>query len=227
VDLWVLGSVRVVSELAILVPVLGRPHRVKPFLDAVEGSIPAARVLFLADPHDRPEHEAIERELGREGLRVELDLAGGNYAGKINRGVAVATEPLLFAAADDLEPQPGWFGAAKAAMTGAVGVVGVNDLIERQRDHATHFLLSRAYAERPSIDGTPGPFFEGYFHWQCDDELIATAKQRGAYAYAPDAHVLHLHPMAGRAPDDATYQRGRARQRQDRKLFMQRSALWA
>jgi hypothetical protein len=196
-------------------------------LDAVEASTPGARVLFLADPHDRPEHEAIERELGREGLRVEVDLGGGNYAAKVNSGVALTTEPFIFAAADDLEPQVGWFEAAKAAMTGDIGVVGVNDLIERERDHATHFLISRVYAERPAIDGSPGPFFEGYSHWWTDDELIATAKHRGAYAYVPKAEVLHLHPMAGNAPDDATYQRGRARRREDRKLFIERSALWA
>lgn len=215
------------SELAILVPVLGRPHRVKPLLDAVEDSTPGARVLFLTDPHDRPEHEAIERELGREGLRVEVDLGGGNYAAKINRGGALTDEPFLLAAADDLEPQAGWLEAAKAAMVDGVGVVGINDLIERERDHATHFLISRAYAELPAIDGTPGPFFEGYSHWNCDDELIATAKHRDAYAYAAEARVRHLHPMSGLAPDDATYQRGRARRRQDRQLFLERSPMWA
>lgn len=215
------------SDLAILVPVLGRPHRVKPLLDAVEATTPGSRVLFLTDPHDRPEHEAIERELGRESLQVEVDLGGGNYAAKVNRGVALTTESLLFTGADDLEPQDGWFEVAAAAMSDGVCVVGVNDLIDRDRDHATHFLLHRAYAELPLIDGTPGPFFEGYSHWNCDDELIATAKHRGVYVYAADAHVRHLHPMSGLASDDATYQRGRRHRRQDRRLFIERSALWA
>jgi hypothetical protein len=215
-----------VNDLAILIPVLARPHRVAPVLDAIETSTPGARVLFLSDAHDRPEHEAIERELGREGLQVEVDLGGGSYAAKINAGVGLTTEPYVFAGADDLEPQPGWFEAAKAPMVDGIGVVGVNDLIERRREHATHFLISRAYAQQSAIDGSSGPFFEGYHHWYCDDELLATAKHRGAYAYAPEAKVLHLHPMAGNAPDDATYQRGRARRREDRKLFTQRSALW-
>ncbi len=215
------------SELAVLVPVLARPHRVAPLLDAVEASTPGERVLFLADGHDRPELEAIERELGREGLRVEVDTVGGNYAAKINRGVELTDEPFVFTAADDLEPLAGWLEAAKAAFADGVEVVGVNDLIKRERDHATHFLLTRAYAEQPAIDGSRGPFFEGYSHWWTDDELIATARHRSAYAYAPEAEVLHLHPMAGNAPDDATYQRGRARRREDYKLFIGRSALWA
>lgn len=216
------------SELAILVPVLARPHRVKPLLDAVEATTPGVRVLFLADPHDRPELEALERELGREELRVEVDVGGGSYAQKINRGVELTDEPFVFTAADDLEPLSGWFEAAQVAFRfyGA-GVVGVNDLIERKRDHATHFLLTRPYAEQPAIDGSRGPFFEGYSHWWVDDELIATAEARGAYAYAPNAKVLHLHPMAKRAEDDATYRKGRERARQDRRLFQQRSALWA
>lgn len=214
-------------NVAFLVPVLARPHRVAPLLDAIEATTPGARVLFLADDYDRPEHEAIERELGREGVRVELDTRGGNYATKINSGVELTDEPLIFTAADDLDPQAGWFEAAQAALVHGAQVVGVNDLIERSRHHATHFLLTRAYAEQPAIDGTRGPFFEGYSHWYCDDELLATARKRGVYAYAPDAEVLHLHPMAGRAEDDATYEKGRQRARRDRRLFAERTRLWA
>lgn len=214
------------SELAILVPVLGRPHRVAPLLAAIHATTPQTHVLFLTDPQDCPEHEAIERELRWNPL-IEIDSGGGNYAEKINRGIELTDEAFIFTAADDLEPLSGWFEAAKATLADGVGVVGVNDLIERERDHATHFLLSRAYAEQPAIDGSRGPFFEGYSHWWTDDELIATAKHRGVYAYAADAHVRHLHPMSGLSPDDATYQRGRARRWEDRKLFMERSALWA
>lgn len=215
------------DQLVILVPVLGRPHRVQPFLAAVEESTPDAHIVFLADPHDHDELRRIHRFRGRASLHLTVDSEGGNYAMKINRGVRKSTEPFIFTAADDLEPKDGWFEAAVKHLTDEVGAVGVNDLIERKRVHATHFLLSRAYAERPAADGTPGPFFEGYHHWQCDDELIATAKHRDAFTYAPEAHVLHLHPMAGRAEDDATYRRGRANRREDRLLFQSRSHLWA
>ncbi len=213
-------------NLAILVPVLARPHRVAPLLDAIEATTPGVRVLFLADDYDRPEHEAIGRELSRTGVRVELDTSGGNYAAKINSGIGLTDEPYIFTAADDLEPQAGWLEAAMAAMVHGAQVVGVNDLIERSRNHATHFLIAREYAEQPAIDGSRGPFFEGYHHWYCDDELLATARKRGVYAYAPDAEVLHLHPMSGRAEDDATYAKGRERMRADRRLFTERGQLW-
>jgi glycosyltransferase involved in cell wall biosynthesis len=200
-------------ELAILVPVLGRPHRVRPLLNSIaEATAADHRVLFLTDPKDALEHE--------------LWAVGGNYASKINAGVRVTDEPFVFLAADDLNFHPGWFENAKALLDGPVGVVGVNDLIDRNRDHATHFLMARWYAQLPTIDQEPGPVQEAYTHWFCDDELIATARNRGAYAYAEDSHVEHLHPMVGKADDDDTYRQGRQGWRLDRRLFNERQALW-
>src|ERR1051325_8121567 len=125
------------EELAILVPVLGRPHRVAPFLEAVEATTPGRpQVLFLADGGDDAELEAIDQaEDEHPGLLILLNMEGGNYAEKINRGVHVTSSALFFAGADDLEPQPGWLEAAKTAMSDGSEVIGVNDLIGRKRDH--------------------------------------------------------------------------------------------
>lgn len=217
------------SDLAILVPVLGRPHRVGPFLDAVEATTPGAAVLFLCDTDDAAEIAAIEEQqrLGRAPW-VRYDMRGGNYAHKINLGVGLTTRPLIFTAADDLEPQRGWFDFACNALE-EFDVVGVNDLIPRRRrraEHATHFLMTRAYAERPAIDGSPGPLFAGYGHEKVDDELIATARHRGAYVYCAEAHVKHLHPDIGTAEWDDTYEKGRATRVADRELFYEREHLW-
>lgn len=216
------------ADLAILVPVLGRPHRVKPLLDSIEATTPGARVLFLADPDDEAEIEAIERESIRGNLCVKLDTQGGNYATKINRGVGLTSEPYLFTGADDLLPEPGWFTAAAACLRDGVEVVGVNDLIKRRavrRQHATHFLVCREYVRHGTIDG-PGLFHEGYDHSWVDNEFIATAQARDAYAYCADAHVRHEHPMNDTAPDDETYRKGRERFHEDRRLFEGRSRLW-
>lgn len=216
------------ADLVILVPVLGRPQRVKPFLDSVEATTPGAAVLFLVDSGDDAEWEAIEEQEDlHPAVHVLLNPEGGNYAEKINRGVQVTQAPWIFTAADDLEPELGWYQAARAM---AAEVVGVNDLIPRRRrraEHATHFLMSRRYAELPAIDGSEGPLFTGYGHEKVDDELIATARQRGAYVYAPDAHVKHLHPDVGTAEWDDTYEKGRATRVADRGLFYEREHLWA
>lgn len=177
-------------------------------------------VLFIVDPDDEAEKQAIY-EAG--GSLIELD---GTYAEKINAGVRSTEAELLFLGADDLDFHVGWLEAARKLMVDGIGVVGVNDLIPRTRDHATHFLMARWYAEQPTIDDGEGPLHTGYSHWRIDDELIATAKKRRVYAYAEDSYVEHLHPFANKAPDDATYEKGRARMRIDNKLFARRQALW-
>lgn len=209
------------SALAILIPVLDRPHRVEPVLANIRETTPDARVLFLADKDDLPEHAAI-LAAGADVLIVD-----GTYAHKINVGCRATKEPLVFTGADDLTFTAGWFEAAAAAVTGGVQVVGVNDDLKRRRErHATHFLLAREYAAEPCIDGSQGPMFEGYDHSFIDDELIATATSRGVYAYEGSAVVAHQHWMNGRAPDDEVYRKGRARFRIDRRLFIRRSRLW-
>lgn len=202
-------------------PVLGRPHRVRPLLDSIGNntSVPC-RVLFLVSPSDAIEVQAIQQE------NAELWAAKGGYAAKIREGVAVTDEPFLFFAADDLEFRPQWYERAKALIDRGAEVVGVNDLIRRKRRHATHFLVTREYAERTTIDGEPGPMSDAYFHWFVDDEFIATAEHRGVYAYAEDSIVRHLHPMAGTAPDDDVYRKGRENARGDSRTFHQREKLW-
>lgn len=212
-------------SLAILTPVLGRPHRVRPFVDAVIASTPQAHVVFIADPDDTAELDAINEV--RESVEVKITVLTSThgYAGKIRLAVLSTDEDLLFFAADDLEPCPGWFEAASQHI-GEFDVVGINDLLPRRREHATHFLCTREYALQPCIDGSPGPLYSGYDHSFCDDEFIATAKLRGAYTYEPEAKTLHLHPQGRTAPDDATYQAGRRRYAQDQRMFRARVAQW-
>lgn len=212
-------------SLAILVPVLNRPHRVKPLLDSIYETASDARVLFVVDDGDDDQVRAINRD-GRADPPLMVHGVTRNYAVKINAALKLSHEPFLFLAADDLRFCEGWFEEACAHLTDGIGVVGVNDLLPRQRDHQTHFLISREYAQRGTIDEPDKLLHEGYSHWCVDDEFIATARSRNAYAYAPHAIVEHLHPQGGKAPDDATYQRGRAQARQDRRHFARRKHLW-
>jgi hypothetical protein len=208
--------------VAILVPVLGRPHRVAPLMQAFRRTTPHPyRLLFIADPDDQPELDAIRR------ARADYIVRAGSYARKINEAVRTTSEPLLFLAADDLAPQPDWLESATRRLRGPVRVVGVNDLItRRRREHATHFLMTRDYATQPTLDGSRGPLAEAYRHSFVDDELIATAITRGAYAYAPDSHVRHEHPMVDPDLDDDTYRLGRAHYLADRLTFRTRRRLW-
>lgn len=211
-------------DLAILVPVLSRPWAVAPLVASIIGSAPGARIIFIADPDDEDEHEAVRRARHGDAV-IELLLRPGSYAAKINAAICRTEETLLFLGADDLRFRPGWREAAERRLHPAQ-VVGVNDLLRRRRVHTTHFLITRAYAARGTIDGQPGPLSEAYEHNFVDDELIATAKCRGVYAYAEDAHVEHLHPMNGRAEIDSTYRRGFEAMQRDRRVFQARRPMW-
>ena len=117
------------TELAVLVPVLGRPDRVKPTLDSIRETTPDALIVFIPDPDDAEENEAIDRHRDDDVLVLPL---AGNYATKINAGYEATTEPLLFTAADDLKFWPEWFNRARVLpRPRSIEVVGTQDLPSR------------------------------------------------------------------------------------------------
>jgi len=214
-----------VTGLVILVPMLGRPHHVGPLLESIRKTC-QARVVFLLTPGDGEVRAAIGDE---QALSVEYQPTG-DYARKINTGIAATTEDHIFTGASDLKFHPAWYEEACAKLTPGVGVVGTNDLGNRRTAigrHATHMLVTREYVERFGTIDEPGKFYhEGYEHEWVDDEAVETAKARGAYAHAPDSHVEHLHPMWGKNDWDETYAAMSIRYRTGLKLFGARRRLW-
>lgn len=211
------------NELSILVPVLNRPHRVRPVIESAAEATPGAQVLFIADPDDDLELEALEKE------GAEFIAPGGTYAEKINRGVRETDSPLILSGADDIEFRAGWFEKAKACLSDDIHVVGITDRVtsrNRRGFHAPHFLMRREYALIPTITGGRGPFHEGYGHSFVDDEFIATCQQRGVLKISTRARVNHRHYFNGTAKMDDTYRKGRATYEQDMELFKRRRLLW-
>ncbi|MCK9921605.1 hypothetical protein MXD61_06830 [Frankia sp. AgPm24] len=215
------------AELTILVPMLGRPHRVAPLLASIQATVPAAEVLWLLTPGDH----AVVAEVDRAGGRaLSVGFARGDYARKINLGYRVTDRPLLFLAACDLQFHPGWYQAALDQFADGIGVVGTNDMGNPRvvaGEHATHSLVTRAYADQgATADGAGEILHEGYWHEYCDDELVQVARHRGVWAFAANSHVEHLHPDYGKAPSDHMYRRRRPRMRQGAPLFAARRSLW-
>lgn len=214
------------ADLVVLIPVLARPQNVRPVWESVTATVPNARVLFLCDPGDTAEQDQIAT------VGAEMLSPGGSYAHKINAGYAATSERLIFTAADDLRFHPDWFERALRWAKPETGVIGTNDLCNGRvmcGEHSTHSLVFRDYIERESgVVDEPGHIYcEKYPHEWTDDEMIQTAMARGRYVHAFDALVEHLHPLVGKSPDDATYQKGRIHSRQSRRLFHQRKRLWA
>lgn len=214
-------------DLVVIVPMLGRAHRVAPLLESIHATC-SARVLFACTEGDEAVIAAIDAA-GEERITLP-PRARGDYATKINTGYRRSTEPLIFLGADDLRFHPGWFEAATARLHGRVGVVGTNDLGSPRvlrGEHATHCLVTRDYADRyGTVDGPGQILFEGYWHEFCDDELVGTAKRRRAWAFAGDSHVEHLHPHWGKAPTDDLYEAQRRRMDDSRALYHRRRRRW-
>jgi glycosyltransferase involved in cell wall biosynthesis len=215
------------TELAVLVPVLLRTHRIQPFLSSLRANTPPVfRVVFIPDPDDEPMIAAVEKAGASD---VDVLPVKANYARKINAGVEATDEPLLFFGADDLKFHPEWLERAKERMTEDIGVVSTNDLCNPRTmrgENATHPLVARWYAESPTIDGSPGPLYGRYPHEYVDREFSEVARSRGAFAYAVDSVVEHLHPLVGKAPEDDIYAGIRMRMRVGRRIYAKRRPMW-
>lgn len=214
-------------DLVVIVPMLGRPHRVAPLLTSLIETVPNARTLFMLSDGDTEVIRAVTA-IGGQLIRVPYRPVG-DYARKINLGVRASDQPLIFSAADDLKFHAGWFEAAIVQLKPGIGVVGTNDLGSPRvmnGEHSTHFLFTREYANMGTLDNPGTPMCELYPHEFVDDEFVGTARKRNAWAMALDSHVEHLHPNWGKAPMDASYASQASRMRRGRGLYTQRRRMW-
>lgn len=217
------------TDTVVLVPILRRPHRVPIVAESLWDTCDA-RLLFACTPTDRETMAAVDALGDRTGY-VCVGWRVGDYARKINYGIRATTEPLIFMGADDLAFQPGWLSAAKAQMGPGIGVVGTVDLCNARTGpeigHSTHSLIARWYVDQlGTVDGPGAALYEGYPHEYIDDELVGTARYRGAYAHAADSYVRHDHPDCGRAPVDEFYSGQRRRMIVGRAVYHRRRRRW-
>ena len=135
--------------IAVLVPVLGRPHRVRSLVDSFEASTSSAdaRLYFVAQHSDHTELEAI-RAADQKPILVGDDQQ--SWARKVNLGYAVTSEPWVLLGADDLAFRPGWVDVIRSLLRSHAGIIGTCDLGNAatiQGTHSTHPLVRRAYAD--------------------------------------------------------------------------------
>lgn len=216
------------AEILIAVPVLGRPASAAPLAESIRANtVTSHRLMFLCIDSDVDEIAAC-RNLGASV--VEVPPRAGSWARKLNFAYAASAEPFILLAADDLRFHSGWDMAALELASEGYGVVGTNDLGNRSvmaGQHSTHPLVSRHYIDCcGTVDECGKILHEGYTHSWADVELVETAKRRGAFAFARDAVVEHLHPLWGKAVDDATYRLGQKEYRADTRLYHERRPLW-
>jgi glycosyltransferase involved in cell wall biosynthesis len=221
------------AELSILVPVLARPSRVQPLLDAFHAVTKCDyEVVFLVSTDDRDELRALAGVID-DNVRVirVLPQKIGDYGVKINTGYRATTSPWMFLAADDVKPHRNWWENSEEFRTAGFGVIGTQDMGNRRVRrgyHSTHTLVSRRYADEcGTIDSGPGQVLhEGYPHAYVDDEFVKTARFRNEWAFSHGSLVEHLHPDWAKAEPDATYAKSKNSMVQGKIVYMSRCHMW-
>lgn len=221
------------TAISVIVPVLGRPQNAGPVADSFHANQTIdGTLIFVCTPGDTAEIAACWET---DAVVIEHDepVGPGDYAKKIQAGYRYSDDEYLLLGADDLRFHKGWDVAVlEIAAEFDVGVVGTNDNANptvKAGLHSTHPVVRRCYIDTYGGSvGEPGQVYhEGYDHQFVDNELVQTAISRGCYAHCHDAVVEHLHPIYSRdVKRDATYAKGQARGREDRRLFEARSRAW-
>jgi len=220
------------QAVAVLVPTLGRPHRVRPLLDNLNSVTSGDfAVYFVVEREDSQTVEAVRR--AQAGLI--FNTGSPTYASCVNTAYRETVEPYLFLAADDVVFVDGWLEEALAGMQDpGIGVVGTEDPRAPVPDHSAHSLVRRRYIQEQSgcVDLRDTVLYP-YKHGFTDHELVGVAKARRAYVYRAGSHVEHHHPgwdslgrVRGGQALDATYRKGNRHHRLDTITFIERSRAW-
>lgn len=229
------------TDLAVLVPVLSRPGNVAPLVKSFVANCPAdAELHFLVNHDDAEELAELETSIPVERVYIQIlegvDVNPTTWPMKINIGVQTAEADWYLCAADDVAFTPGWWEATKELRENPqIGVIGTNDSATNSGnprvaagEHTCHPLLRASYVrDRGTVDEPGKAVHDGYHHWFVDDELVYTAKSRGAWAFCRKAVVEHLHPYwyPGEIPSDPTYVLGEANAAADAELWKKRAPL--
>lgn len=219
------------AKLAILIPVLRRPQNILPLVESVEKNTSDFKLVFIASPGD--EEEICELSCHNQSY-ITLDKNyenNGDYAKKINQGFNSIEAEWYFLGADDIRFLPGWFEQAMETQRATDAcVIGTNDMgnpIVMRGQHATHSLVLRDYVlECGTIDQPGKVLHEGYRHNFVDSEFVETARWRGAWAFATNSKVEHLHPDWHKGKKDPVYDLGKSGFAIDQRYFEQRKRLW-
>jgi glycosyltransferase involved in cell wall biosynthesis len=217
------------AEISIIVPVRERAHNVAPLIESLQASTDRAELVFVADADDTAQLWALERHNADVILNWDRDRK--TFPVKANLGYRLTDSPWIMLCGDDVHFHPGWVEASIDLYPDA-GLISTNDLGNsrvRRGEHAVHPIFRRTWVETngASWDGADTLCHEGYGHCFVDDEWSTVAKQAGAFVYAPDAIVEHLHPVWGKAKQDRIYRIAQQQMDIDRIRFQRRRRAYA
>jgi glycosyltransferase involved in cell wall biosynthesis len=211
--------------IAVIIPTLGRPHKVAGIVKNLQDTASSATPYFVIEAHDTDTAEAIQQA----GAQQIINSRSASYAGAVNTALLETTEPFLFVSADDFYYHKGWLEPL-LEQSKSFGLCASNDLHNRDVQNgtlATCYLITREYAQTACIDEPGLMLHEGYTHNFVDAEVSETAISRGQFVYCPDSRVEHLHYLWGLSTKDETYAKTVLHHAQDEALFNNRRTLWS
>jgi glycosyltransferase involved in cell wall biosynthesis len=211
--------------IAVIIPTLGRPHKVAEIVKNLQETAPSATPYFVIESHDLETAEAIQQANAQKIVNTR----SGSYAGAVNTALLETTEPYLFVSADDFYYHEGWLEPL-LEQAKSFGLCASNDLHNQDVQNgtlATCFLVTREYAQTACIDEPGVILHEGYTHNFVDAEISETAISRGQFVYCPESRVEHLHYLWGLSVKDETYTKSLLYHAQDQTLFNNRKTLWS
>jgi glycosyltransferase involved in cell wall biosynthesis len=212
------------SMIAVVIPTLGRPHKVAEIVKNLEATAPTATAYFVIEEHDTATADAIDQT---NAVKI-VNKRSPSYAGAVNTALAETSEPYLFVSADDFYYHDGWLEPL-LEQAKQFGMVASNDLHNKDvqaGNLATCYLITRDYALTACIDEPGVMLHEGYTHNFVDLEVTQTAISRGQFVYCPESKVEHMHYLWGLAEKDETYAKSLTHHAQDQGLFEARRTLW-
>lgn len=153
---------------------------------------------FALDEDDAESQEKLRR------FRCVIASEGGYSVGAWNAAAQVASGDVLIQIADDFEPPLGWDKSILDALGGdlfAPKVLRVSDGL-REDGLITMAIVTRRWYEQHSL------FDEAFRNVYSDNDLTERAQKAGAIIDAKHLVFQHHHPIGGKVPMDATYERG-------------------
>lgn len=208
------------SELTILVPTRGRPHNISPILEAwreTEAFSDGACLYFLLDSDDPAAEDYVQalKAVGSARTNTFLPMVRQvrhsiaeqwrPMVPKLNGMAAMLAKmgdtPLGFAGDDHLPRTVGWVRRYVEALRETPAIVSCPDGI-RGDNLPTQWAMS-AEIVRALGRMVPAPVE----HLYCDNSVRDLAATVGCYRYLPDVLIEHVHPMGGKAPMDAGYEK--------------------
>lgn len=198
------------DQLVIITPSRGRPQLLRRLIDAVAATAVNAVVLPCLDIDDPTYDQYADVLHGHTGWlhRPRMSLsAWTNYAAGY---VLNAPDPPRFLASlgDDHIPRtPGWDGSLIGAIKarGGSGFSYGNDLFQGR-------ALPTAWVASSDVVRALGwMMLPACDHMFVDTAVLALGTEADAITYCPDVVIEHAHPLAGKAPWDASYRQSNAR----------------